>query len=89
MFNRGQRYEKPGADVAIRAYLALAKEFGLDPAQMALAFVNSRPFVAANIIGATTMAQLKTNIASVDVTITPELEERINAIHQLHMNPAP
>jgi aryl-alcohol dehydrogenase-like predicted oxidoreductase len=89
LFNRGQRYEKPGADVAIRAYLALAREFGLDPAQMALAFVNSRPFVAANIIGATSMAQLKTNIASVDVAITPELEERINAIHQLHMNPAP
>jgi aryl-alcohol dehydrogenase-like predicted oxidoreductase len=89
LFNRGQRYEKPGAEVAIRAYVNLAREFGLDPAQMALAFVNSRPFVASNIIGATNMAQLKTNIASVDVTISPELELRINEIHQLHMNPAP
>jgi aryl-alcohol dehydrogenase-like predicted oxidoreductase len=75
--------------VAIRAYVELAREFGLDPAQMALAFVNSRPFVGANIIGATTMAQLRTNIDSIDVPITPELEKRINAIHQLHMNPAP
>jgi aryl-alcohol dehydrogenase-like predicted oxidoreductase len=89
LFNRGQRYEKPGADIAIKAYVDLAKEVGLDPAQMALAFVNTRPFLGANIIGATTMAQLKTDIASIDVEITPELEARINAIHQLHMNPAP
>ncbi|MGL4241673.1 MAG: aldo/keto reductase, partial [Beijerinckiaceae bacterium] len=89
LFQRGQRSQKPGAETAIRAYVELAREFGLDPAQMALAFVNSRRFVAANIIGATTMEQLKTNIGSVDVTITPELEARINAIHQLHMNPAP
>lgn len=89
LFNRGQRYEKPGSEAAVRAYIALAKEFSLDPAQMALAFVNTRPFVAANIIGATTMAQLKTNIDSVDVAMPPELEARINAIHQVHMNPAP
>ena len=89
LFDRGQRYEKPGAETAIRAYIALAREFGLDPAQMALAFVNSRSFVASNIIGATTMDQLRTNIASVAVEISPELEERINAIHQVHMNPAP
>jgi aryl-alcohol dehydrogenase-like predicted oxidoreductase len=89
LFQRGQRYQKPGSEAAIRAYVNLAKEFGLDPAQMALAFVNTRPFLGANIIGATTMAQLKTNIDSVDVAMTPELEERINAIHQLHMNPAP
>jgi aryl-alcohol dehydrogenase-like predicted oxidoreductase len=89
LFNRGQRYEKPGADTAIRAYVELAREFGLDPAQMALAFVNTRPFLGANIIGATTMAQLKTNIDSIDVAMPPELEARINAIHQVHMNPAP
>ncbi len=89
LFNRGQRYENPTAEAAIRKYIALAQEFGLDPAQMALAFVNSRPFLASNIIGATTMEQLKTDIASVNVTITPELEERINAIHVEHCNPCP
>jgi aryl-alcohol dehydrogenase-like predicted oxidoreductase len=89
LFNRAQRYEKPGSEEAIAKYVALARRHGLDPAQMALAFVNSRPFVHANIIGATTMEQLKTNIASIDVTITPELEAEINAIHQVHCNPAP
>lgn len=89
LFNRGQRYENPTAEAAIRKYIALAKEFGLDPAQMALAFVNSRPFVGSNIIGATSMGQLKTDIASINVTITPELEERINAIHVEHCNPCP
>jgi aryl-alcohol dehydrogenase-like predicted oxidoreductase len=89
LFNRGQRYEKPGADIAIQAYVDLAKEVGLDPAQMALAFVNTRPFLGSNIIGATTMEQLKSNIDSIDIAMPPELEARINAIHQLHMNPAP
>ncbi|OOL17303.1 aldo/keto reductase [Bombella intestini] len=89
LFNRGQRYEKPGVDDAIRAYQALAKEFGLDFAQMAIAFVTSRPFVTSNIIGATTMEQLETALTSIHVEITPELEEKINAIHQLNANPAP
>jgi aryl-alcohol dehydrogenase-like predicted oxidoreductase len=89
LFDRGQRYQKPGAEEAIRAYVELAREFGLDPAQMALAFVNTRAFLGANIIGATSMAQLKTNIASIDLAIPVELEARIDAIHQLHMNPAP
>ena len=89
LFNRGQRYEKPGAEDAIVKYIALAREAGLDPAQMALAFVNSREFVTSNIIGATTMEQLKVNIGSIDVTLSKDVEEAINAIHQLHGNPAP
>jgi len=89
LFNRGQRYEKPGAEDAIQKYMALAQEFGLDVSQMALAFVTSRTFVTSNIIGATTMAQLKTDIASVNVTISPELDARINEIHQIHCNPCP
>jgi aryl-alcohol dehydrogenase-like predicted oxidoreductase len=89
LFNRGQRYEKPGVEEAIQAYLDLAKEGGLDPAQMALAFVTSRAFVTSNIIGATSMAQLEKDIASINITITPELEERINAIHQVRQNSAP
>jgi aryl-alcohol dehydrogenase-like predicted oxidoreductase len=56
---------------------------------MALAFVNSRPFVTSTIIGATKMDQLRTDIASIGVTITPELEQRINAIHVEHCNPCP
>jgi aryl-alcohol dehydrogenase-like predicted oxidoreductase len=89
LFQRGQRYETPGAEEAIRKYVALARAFNLDPAQMALAFVNAQPFVHSTIIGATTMEQLKTDIASVNVKITPELEERINAIHLKRCNPCP
>lgn len=89
LFDRGQRYQTDGSEEAIRRYLALAGEAGLDPAQMALAFVNGRPFVTANIIGATTMEQLKTDIASIGVTIPAELEARIDAIHQLVGNPCP
>ncbi len=89
LFNRGQRYEGAGAEDAIRRYVALAREAGLDPAQMALAFVNSRPFVTANIIGATSMEQLRTDIASIDVRLTPEIEAQIDAIHQLVGNPCP
>ena len=89
LFERGQRYEKPGVSQAIDKYLALAKDFGVDPSQLAIAFVTSRSFVTSNIIGATTMEQLKTDIDSSNVKITPEMERRIDEIHQLHSNPAP
>jgi len=89
LFDRGQRYQTAGAETAIKRYIALAKEAGLDPAQMALAFVTSRSFVTSNIIGATSMAQLKTDIASIGVTLPADLEARIDAIHQEVGNPCP
>jgi aryl-alcohol dehydrogenase-like predicted oxidoreductase len=89
LFNRGQRYQTPGAETAIAAYVGLARELDLDPAQLAIAFVDSRPFVTSTIIGATSMAQLEADIAAVRVEITPEIEERINAIHVLNCNPCP
>ncbi len=89
LFNRLQRYEKPGTSEAIEAYWSLAEECGLDCGQMALAFAASRPFVASVILGATTVAQLQADIASLDVAITPDLEAAIDAIHQRHQNPAP
>jgi aryl-alcohol dehydrogenase-like predicted oxidoreductase len=89
LFNRAQRYQTAGAERAIKRYIAVAKEAGLDPAQMALAFVNSRPFVTANIIGATKMDQLRTDIASIGVTLPADVEARINAIHQEVGNPCP
>jgi len=57
------------ANDAIRDYMKIAKKHGLDMCQMALAFVNRQPFVTANIIGATSMAQLKSNIASIDLRL--------------------
>lgn len=89
LFERAGRYEKPGVEVAISAYLALARDIGVDPAQLAIAYVTSRPFVTANIIGATTMDQLRTDLDSMELRITPEIEQRIDEIHQLHSNPAP
>lgn len=83
------RYSNEQAVKATQAYVNLAEEFGLDPSQMALAYVNSRPFNAATIIGATTMAQLQNNIASSDLTLSTEILERIEAIHQQQPNPAP
>ena len=72
----------PACEKAITAYVALAKKHNLDPAQMALAFVNSRPFLTANIIGATTLDQLKSNIASTSIELSPEVLDGIEAIRR-------
>jgi aryl-alcohol dehydrogenase-like predicted oxidoreductase len=89
LFKRGDRYETPGAEEAIEAYLDIAREAGIDPSQLALAFVMSRPFVTSNIIGATKIEQLKHDIASQNLVITPEIEAKINAVHQWRGNPCP
>ena len=57
--------------------------------QLAQAFVNSRPFVTSNIIGATTMDQLKENVESIDIEFTNEMMERVNEIHNSNPNPSP
>src|ERR1700761_3580074 len=89
LFERFQRYSKPQATSAIDTYSALARRPGLSPAQFALAFVNSRPFVTSNLIGATSLEQLKENIASVDVKLSPEVLAEIDALHERQPNPAP
>lgn len=89
LFERFTRYDSPEARAASAAYVALAREHGLDPAQMALAYVNSRPFLTSNIIGARTLEQLHSNLASVELQLSPELVEGIEAIHRQQPNPAP
>ena len=88
-FKRFGRYSNPQAQAAADAYVALAREADLDPAQMALAFVNQQQFVTSNIIGATTMDQLRRNIASVDLTLGKDVLEAIEAIHRRYTIPAP
>jgi aryl-alcohol dehydrogenase-like predicted oxidoreductase len=61
----------------------------MDPAQMALAYINSRSFLTSTIIGATSMGQLSANIASVDITLPTALIDEIEAIHRQHPNPCP
>ncbi|MGI2882883.1 NADP(H)-dependent aldo-keto reductase [Vibrio furnissii] len=89
LFERFQRYFTPQGLKATEAYVNLAREFGLDPAQMALAFVNQRPFVAANIIGATNLQQLKSNIDSLDLELSEELLLKIQEIGTRYSNPCP
>lgn len=89
LFERFVRYFTPQGIAATQAYVDLARDHGLDPAQMALAFVNQRPFVAANIIGATTMAQLKMNIDSVSITLSDAILADIQAIGTTYSNPCP
>jgi aryl-alcohol dehydrogenase-like predicted oxidoreductase len=89
LFERFVRYFTPQGVQATQAYVNLAHEHGLDPAQMALAFVNQRPFVAANIIGATNMDQLKSNIDSLDVVLGDELLQGLQEIGTTYSNPCP
>jgi aryl-alcohol dehydrogenase-like predicted oxidoreductase len=90
LFNRGQRYQTPGAEQAIADYCAVAARHGLDPAAMAVAFVTSRPFTTSNIIGATSLEQLKICLdASLKVAMTPELVAELDSVHQLRGNPCP
>ncbi|MBD1599303.1 NADP(H)-dependent aldo-keto reductase [Pseudomonas typographi] len=89
LYERFQRYNKPQATHATEAYVKLAHEHGLDPAQMALAFVTQQPFVTSNIIGATTLEQLKSNLESASLTLSEELLAQIEAIHTAQPNPAP
>jgi aryl-alcohol dehydrogenase-like predicted oxidoreductase len=89
LYPRFQRYLSPQAEAATAAYVKLAQDHGLDPAQMALAFVIDRPFVTAAIVGATTMDQLAADVAAAAVTLGPEVREGIEAIHRVHTIPSP
>lgn len=89
LFKRFSRYTNPEAERATAQYVALARQHGLDPAQMALRYVTTRPFVAANIIGATSIAQLESNIASMDVRLSDDVLAGIEAIHAAQPNPSP
>lgn len=89
LFERFDRYSNALAEPTIRAYVELAQRHGVDPAQMALAWVTTRPFVTANIIGATSLQQLDCDLASLDLQLTRELCEGIEAIHLRQPNPCP
>ncbi|MEZ5892893.1 MAG: aldo/keto reductase [Parvularculaceae bacterium] len=89
LYNRLQRYETPGADAAIRGYVALAKKFGADPAAFAMQFVTTRPFVTSNIFGARTLDQLDVIFSSLDLNWTTEMEAAVNELHGRIQNPCP
>jgi aryl-alcohol dehydrogenase-like predicted oxidoreductase len=89
LFNRLQRYEGPGADVAIQSYMDLAAKLGVLPETLAIKFCDTRPFVTSTIIGATTMDQLKIDIEAFKMVWTSDIEKAVGALHYNQPNPCP
>ena len=89
LFEGWERMINPLAMKAYDEYYKLAKEYNLTMVQLAQAFVNSRPFVTSNIIGATTMGQLKENIECIKIDLNREILDKINIIHNNNPNPSP
>ena len=83
------RYTTERGVRATREYCRIAREHGLDPAQMALAFVWSRPFVTASIIGATSLEQLQSNIDAAELRLSPEVLQAIAEVHGQDPSPCP
>lgn len=83
------RYENAAQPVASARYVAAAHAHGIDPAQFALAFVNSRPFVISTIVGATSLAQLETDIGSIDVMLDESAFAAIDAVQRDIPDPCP
>ncbi|PKV48480.1 aryl-alcohol dehydrogenase-like predicted oxidoreductase [Aquimarina sp. MAR_2010_214] len=89
LFPQFARYHNEKSFEATRAYNEIAKKHGISLAQMALAFINDRPFVTSNIIGATSLDQLKENIGSIDITLSDTILKEIETVHENNPNPAP
>ena len=82
------RYSSVSSMNAAQAYNEIAIKHGLTLTQLALAFVNDRPFVTSNIIGATSIEQLSENIGSIDIQLSEEILTEIEAVHVAMPNPA-
>lgn len=88
-FERFQRYRGEKAHKATQRYVSVAGKYGLNPAQMALAFIHCQPFVTSTIIGATTLRQLEENISSIRLTLHSDVLKEIETIQQDIPNPCP
>ena len=84
---RFSRHHTKRGELAIESYFKLARKYGIAPSTFANAFVNDRPFVTSNIIGATSMEQLKENIDSIDISLSKEILDEIENIHLSDPNP--
>jgi aryl-alcohol dehydrogenase-like predicted oxidoreductase len=87
--NFGQRYAKANVPAATKEYVRIAREAGLSPATMALAYARTRWFNTSVIIGATNLVQLKENLDSSEVVLSADVMEKIEGVHKLYPNPAP
>ena len=88
LFPRFARFSSEQCTEATKRYLKIAEDNNMSLAQMSLAFVNDRPFVTSNIIGATSIEQLEENIDSINVSLSEEVMKAINEVHALIPNPA-
>lgn len=88
-YARMSRYSNDNCHRAVEMYIEVAKKHGHSLTQMALAFINQQPFLTANIIGATTLTQLKENIESAKLTLSADCIKDINQVQELISNPAP
>lgn len=89
LFPNLSRFSNENCSKAIELYFKISKKHNLSLAQMSLAFVNDRPFVTSNIIGATCMDQLKENISSINIKLSNEIINEINQVNELIPNPGP
>ena len=87
-FPQYTRYNSNNSIKATEAYAKIARKHGLNMTQMSLAFVNDRDFTQSNIIGATSMTQLKENIASVDLELSKEVLKDLELVQEQFPNPA-
>jgi len=85
---RKQRWGRPEALAAARRYNQLAREHGLTPTQLALAFCYTNWRVASTIIGVTSLAQLDEDLAAWDTPLSPELLAAIDQIRWQVGDPA-
>jgi aryl-alcohol dehydrogenase-like predicted oxidoreductase len=89
LFSQYSRYSSEQCNYLTEKYAEFAKKLNISLTQLALAFVNQREFVTANIIGATTMQQLKENISSINVELSAETLNEIDRIQEMQPNPGP
>ncbi|CAE7849264.1 tas [Symbiodinium necroappetens] len=89
LYPQNDRYKTPAAEPAVRAYVDLARRHGLKPEVLAGAFVLRQPFTTASIVGATSLAQLETQLAALDVQLSEDLLAELEAIHARHTIPCP
>jgi aryl-alcohol dehydrogenase-like predicted oxidoreductase len=89
LFPNNKRYFGEQGQAATAAYVALAREHGLDPARMALAYVLARPFLTSAIVGATDLSQLENSIAAKDLVLSEEVLNAIESLHKIYTYPCP
>ena len=89
LFPTLKRYSNENSIKAAKLYEEVAKKHNLSLTHLSLSFVNDRPFVTSNIIGATNLEQLKENIESVNIKLSDEIISEINSINNKIPNPSP